>query len=120
MSSSGQPSLSETVDYTGVLRRRWPIVVAGAVAGLVLALAYVLVAPKSYNATAAVYVSSTGADVGNAASSSKSGSALVNMSTEAVVVTSGTVAGIAGHMMHSPLTTYELAKQVTVVNPPNS
>src|SRR5215469_17663930 len=119
MSSSGQPSLSETVDYTGVLRRRWPIVVAGAVAGLVLALAYVLVAPKSYQATAAVYVSSTGADVGNAASGGKS-SALVNMSTEAVVVTSGTVAGIAGHMMHSPLTTYDLSKQVAVVNPPNS
>src|SRR5215469_15894082 len=118
MSSSGQPSLSETVDYTGVLRRRWPIVVAGAVAGLVLALAYVLVAPKSYEATAAVYVSSTGADVGNATGGKSS--ALVNMSTEAVVVTSGTVAAIAGHMMHSPLTTYDLSKEVAVVNPPNS
>src|SRR5215469_7415770 len=120
MSSSGQPSLSETVDYTGVLRRRWPIVVGGAVVGLVAALAYVFVAPKSYEATAAVYVSSTGADVGNAASSSKSGSALVNLNTEAQLVVSGTVASIAGHTMHSPLTTYDLAKEVTVVNPPNS
>lgn len=119
MSSSGQPSLSETVDYTGVLRRRWPIVVAGAVVGLVAALAYVIVAPKSYGATAAVYVSSTGADVGNAAGGGKGG-ALVNMSTEAQLVTSGTVAGLAGHVMHSPLTAYDLSKQVTVVNPPNS
>ena len=62
MSSSGQPSLSETVDYTGVLRRRWPIVVAGAVVGLVAALAYVIVAPKSYQATAAVYSRPMAAD----------------------------------------------------------
>jgi capsular polysaccharide biosynthesis protein len=107
------------VDYTGVLRRRWPIVVAGAVVGLVAALAYVIVAPKSYDATAAVYVSSTGADVGNAASGGKGGG-LVNMSTEAQLVTSGTVAGLAGHMMHSPLATYALSKEVAVVNPPNS
>jgi capsular polysaccharide biosynthesis protein/Mrp family chromosome partitioning ATPase len=120
MSSSGQPSLSETVDYTGVLRRRWPIVVAGAVVGLVAALAYVVVAPKSYQATAAVYVSSTGADVGNATSAGKSGSALVNLNTEAQLVTSGTVSAIAGHMMHSPLTTYDLSKEIAVVNPPNS
>jgi capsular polysaccharide biosynthesis protein len=120
MSSSGQPSLSEAVDYTGVLRRRWPIVVAGAVVGLVLALAYVILAPKTYDATAAVYVSSTGADAGNAASSGKSSGGLVNLATEAQLVTSGTVAGLAGHTMHSPLTAYELAKKVTVVNPPNS
>ena len=54
MSSSGQPSLSETVDYTGVLRRRWPIVVAGAVVGLVAALAYVVVDPDDGEAAAQV------------------------------------------------------------------
>ncbi len=120
MSSSGQPGAFEAVDYTGTLRRRWPIVVAGAVVGLVGALAYVTVAPKSYEATAAVYVSSTGADQTSNSSGGKSGSALVNLNTEAQLVTSGTVAALAGHMMHSSLTAYQLAKQITVVNPPNS
>jgi capsular polysaccharide biosynthesis protein/Mrp family chromosome partitioning ATPase len=120
MSSSGEPGSMESVDYTGVLRRRWGIIVAGAVIGLVAAVGYVLVAPKTYTATAAVYVSSTGADVGNGASSGKAAAALVNMSTEAQLVTSGSVATLAGHMMHSPLTAYELGKQIAVVNPPNS
>jgi capsular polysaccharide biosynthesis protein/Mrp family chromosome partitioning ATPase len=120
MDSSGQPGAFEAVDYTGVLRRRWPIVVGGAVVGLVAALAYVTVAPKSYVATAAVYVSSTGADQSSSSSGGKSSGGLVNMNTEAQLVTSGTVATLAGHMMHSPLTAYELAKQIIVVNPPNS
>jgi capsular polysaccharide biosynthesis protein len=121
MSSSGQPAAFEAADYTGVLRRRWAIIVAGGVVGLVAALAYVVVAPKTYEATAAVYVSSTGADQSSSSSGGKSGgSSLVNLSTEAQLVTSGTVAAIAGHMMHSSLTPYQLSKQVTVVNPPNS
>jgi capsular polysaccharide biosynthesis protein/Mrp family chromosome partitioning ATPase len=120
MSSSGQPGPSEAVDYTGVLRRRWPIVVAGAVVGLLAALAYVIVAPKTYDATASVYVASTGADVGNAPTGGKAGSTLVNMNTEAQLVISGTVATLAGHTMHSSLTPYQLSKEITVVNPPNS
>jgi len=120
MNSSGQPGAFEAVDYTGVLRRRWPIVVAGGVVGLVAALAYVTVAPKSYVATAAVYVSSTGADSGSSASGGKASGGLVNMNTEAQLVVSGTVATLAGHTMHSPLTAYDLAKTITVVNPPNS
>jgi capsular polysaccharide biosynthesis protein/Mrp family chromosome partitioning ATPase len=121
MSSSGQPTAFEAADYTGVLRRRWAIIVAGMVVGLVAALAYVVVAPKTYEATAAVYVASTGADQSSSSSGGKSsGSSLVNMSTEAQLVTSGTVAAIAGHMMHSTLTPYQLSKQVTAVNPPNS
>jgi capsular polysaccharide biosynthesis protein/Mrp family chromosome partitioning ATPase len=121
MSSSGQPGAFEAVDYTGALRRRWPIVVAGAVVGLVAAFAYVTVAPKSYAATAAVSVSSTGADSSSSgASGGKSSSGLVNMNTEAQLVTSGTVAALAGHMMHSTLTSYQLAKQIAAVNPPNS
>jgi uncharacterized protein involved in exopolysaccharide biosynthesis/Mrp family chromosome partitioning ATPase len=120
MSSSGQPGTFDTADYTGVLRRRWPIVVAAAAVGLVAALGYVFVAPKSYVATAAVYVSSTGADSNGNSSGGKSGGALVNMNTETQLVTSGTVATLAGHMMHSSLTPYDLAKQIAVVNPPNS
>src|SRR5947208_7361420 len=121
MSSFGQrPGSAEVVDYTGVLRRRWWVVVAGAVLGLVGALAYVAVAAKTYTATASVYVAATGADVGNGITSSRTSGAAVDLDTEAQLVGSGTVAGLAGKMMHSSLSPYALAKQVSVTVPPNS
>ena len=120
MSSSGQPGALVPVDYTGVLRRRWWVVAAFAVLGLVGAAAYLVVAPKTYTATAAVFVKTTGADVGDGITGARTGGALVNLDTEAQLVKSGTVAAIAGRSMHSSLTSYELAKQVTVTVPPNS
>jgi capsular polysaccharide biosynthesis protein len=119
MGSSQQPGV-EAVDYTGVLRRRWAVVVAAAVLGLVGAVAYVVVAPKVYTATSVVFVKTTGADVGNGITGNRTSGALVNLDTEAQIVKSGTVASMAGKMMHSSLTAYELAKQVTVTVPPNS
>jgi capsular polysaccharide biosynthesis protein len=120
MNSSQQPGSAEAVDYTGVLRRRWWIVLAGAVIGLVGAVAYLMVAPKAYKATAAVYVAATGADVGNGIANSRTSGAVVDLDTEAQWVTSGQVAGIAQHLMHSPLSTGQLSKQVSVTVPPNS
>src|SRR5215469_16747404 len=120
MSSSQQPPPWETVEYTGVLRRRWPIAVAGALIGVVAALAYTTVAPKTYIATAAVYPRTTGANVGNGLQGNRTNNALVNLDTEAQLITSGTVAGLAGNMMHSPLTDSQLAKEITVTVPPNS
>src|SRR6516164_6373812 len=120
MSSSQQPGSLGAVDYTGVLRRRWWVVAGFAVAGLVGAAAYTVVAPKTYTATAAVAVKTTGADVGNGITGDRTGGALVNLDTEAQLVTSGTVAAIAGRSMHSSLTAYQLAKQVKVTVPPNS
>src|SRR5215469_11746270 len=120
MSSSQQPGSLGAVDYTGVLRRRWLVVAGFAVAGLVGAAAYTVVAPKTYTATAAVFVKTTGADVGDGITGNRTGGALVNLDTEAQLVKSGTVAAIAGRSMHSSLTSYELAKQVTVTVPPNS
>jgi capsular polysaccharide biosynthesis protein len=120
MSSSQQPGSLAAVDYTGVLRRRWWVVAGFAVAGLIGAAAYTVVAPKTYTATAAVAVKTTGADVGNGITGARTSGALVNLDTEAQFVTSGTVAGLAGRSMHSSLTPYQLAKQVKVTVPPNS
>ena len=120
MSSSQQPGSVAAVDYMGVLRRRWLVVAACAVLGLLGAAAYLLVAPKTYTATATVFVKTTGADVGNGITGNRTSGALVNLDTEAQLVKSGTVAAIAGKAMHSSLTAYELAKQVTVTVPPNS
>ena len=120
MSSSQQPGALAAVDYTGVLRRRWWVVAACAVAGLVAAAAYTVVAPKTYTASATVFVKTTGADVGDGITGNRTSGALVNLDTEAQLVTSGTVAAIAGRSMHSSLTPYELGKQVTVTVPPNS
>src|SRR5215468_5242744 len=120
MSSSQQPGSLGAVDYTGVLRRRWVVVAGFAVAGLIGAAAYTVVAPKTYTATASVFVKTTGADVGDGITGNRTSGALVNLDTEAQLVKSGTVAAIAGKSMHSSLTPYELAKQVTVTVPPNS
>src|SRR5215475_11328073 len=97
MSSSQQPGSLGAVDYTGVLRRRWWVVAGFAVAGLIGAAAYTVVAPKTYTATATVFVKTTGADVGDGITGNRTSGALVNLDTEA-----------------------QLAKQVTVTVPPNS
>ena len=119
MNSASQPDSYQAVDYTGVLRRRWPIVLAVTLLCLLGAVAYIVVAPKAYNSSATVYVSPTGAD--NASqSSSKGQSGSVNVSTEATIVTSGVVAAMAGKTLHSSLTPYQLGKQISVVVPANT
>lgn len=120
MNPSQRPDSFESVDYTGVLRRRWWIVLAGTVIGVVVALAYVVVAPKSYTATSTVNVVATGADQSNTNVSNSRTGGSVNLDTEAQLVTSGTVATIAAKMMHSSLPVYQLSKQISVTVPPNS
>src|SRR5215471_8640264 len=121
MSSVSRTDSFQAVDYTGVLRRRWPIVLVVTLVCLLGAVAYILVAPKSYSSSATVYVSPTGADNVNS-SSTGSGKAAgqVNLSTEGQIVTSAVVATAAGKTLHSSLTPYQLAKQVKVTLPPNA
>jgi capsular polysaccharide biosynthesis protein/Mrp family chromosome partitioning ATPase len=119
MSSISRPDSSAAVDYTGVLRRRWPIVLVVTLIGLLGAVGYILVAPKAYSSSASVYVSPTGADNVNPSSGGKS-SGTVNLFTEDQVVTSGVVATLAGKSLHSSLTPYALAKEVKVSTPANS
>src|SRR5690348_8736688 len=97
-----RPDSFELADYTGVLRRRWAIVLVVTIIGVVGAFAYTLVAPKTYTAMAAVYVSATAADQGSQVANSRT-SGSVNLDTEAQLVTSGTVSAIAVKTLHSPL-----------------
>jgi len=115
-----RPDSFEAADYVGVLRRRWWIVLAVTIVGLVGAFGYVTVAPKAYTATAGVDVTPTAADQSNAVAGSRTAGALVNLDTQAQVVVSTAVATLAGKMMHSPLTPWQLAQQINVTVPPNS
>jgi uncharacterized protein involved in exopolysaccharide biosynthesis/Mrp family chromosome partitioning ATPase len=114
-----RPDSFEAADYTGVLRRRWWVVLAGACIGLVGAFAYVTVAPKAYTANTAVYVAATAADQGGQLANSRTGGT-VNLDTEAQIVQSAAVATIAVKQLHSPLTPWQLSKQISVSVPPNS
>jgi capsular exopolysaccharide synthesis family protein len=49
-------------DYLAVLRRRWPLVVAMTVLGVLAAAAYLAAVPKSYVAASVVFVTAQGAD----------------------------------------------------------
>lgn len=118
MNSVQRPDSYEGADYTGVLRRRWWIVLALTIIGVVGALGYVMVAPKTYTATASVYVSATGADQSQLANSRTQGT--VNLDTEAQLVKSSNVATIAAKQLHSPLSPWQLSKEISVTVPPNS
>jgi capsular polysaccharide biosynthesis protein len=115
-----RPDSFEAADYVGVLRRRWWIILALTCVGLVGAFGYVTVAPKAYTATASVNVVPTAADQSNSVAGSRTAGATVNLDTQAQVVTSTAVATLSGRMLHSPLTPWQLAKQVNVTVPPNS
>jgi len=117
MSVSTRPDSFELSDYLGVLRRRWWIVAVLTCVGLAGAGVYAKTAPKTYTATASVYVSATAAN-NNQALGRTSGP--VNMDNEAQIVQSQTVAVLAARALHSPLTTQALVKQVSVAVPANT
>ena len=119
MNPVSRPESFEAVDYTGVLRRRWPILLGVTLICLVGAVGYTAVASKVYLATASVYVAPTGADNAGQSSGGKTGGT-VNTSNEAQIVTSGVVATMAGKILHSSLTPSALAAQVMVTVPANA
>jgi capsular polysaccharide biosynthesis protein len=121
MSNSGGPDQFEPVDYLGVLRRRWRVWIGVTILCVLGALAYLQLTPKTYSASASVYVTPTAAGQGNnQLANSRTSGAAVNLDTEAVVVKSGQVAQIAAKTLNSPLSPGALAAQVTVAVPPNS
>jgi Mrp family chromosome partitioning ATPase len=102
-------------DYLSLLRRRWPTIVAFLVLGLLLALAYLQVAPREFTARTAVLVTSTTAGVPE----SERGST-INLDTEAQLVTAtGTVADVAERLDVS-LAEVNLVDRVTITVPPNT
>jgi capsular polysaccharide biosynthesis protein/Mrp family chromosome partitioning ATPase len=120
MNLSQRPDSFEVADYTGVLRRRWWVLVAITLICVIGAVGYVAVASKVYTSQAEVYVAPTGADNSNQVANSRTGSGSVNLDTEAQIVTSGTVTEMAIKAMHSSLTPYDLSQDLLVTVPANS
>ncbi len=108
----------QLADYTGVLRRRWWIVVGVALIGLVGAAGYFGMAHKVYTASASVYVTATSGTANQVANGRTTGS--VNLDTEAQVAQSVTVAQAAAKLMHAIETPQQLVSRVSVTVPPNS
>jgi capsular polysaccharide biosynthesis protein/MinD-like ATPase involved in chromosome partitioning or flagellar assembly len=108
----------EISDYVGVLRRRWPTIVALTFLGALAAVAYIVVAPKSYTATASVYVTPNAANA--AALLGNKTSTVVNMDNEVQIVTSASVAKLAARDLHVSLPPSALATHVSVTVPANT
>jgi uncharacterized protein involved in exopolysaccharide biosynthesis/Mrp family chromosome partitioning ATPase len=108
----------QLADYTGVLRRRWWLVVAVAVIGTLGGIGYFKTAPKAYTATASVYVTASSGNANQVTGGRTTGT--VNLDTEAQIVQSATVAQAAAKLMHVPANLPQLVKQVGVTVPANS
>jgi capsular polysaccharide biosynthesis protein len=119
-----EPSLREPLlsDYTAALRRRWPVVVAFVIVGLVLAAAAYVAFPKSYSATAAVEVTPTGvaSQSGTNATSRSATGTNVDLDTEAQIVKSTLVATRVRQLLHTSTSVNQLVGDVTATVPPNS
>src|SRR5215469_16379528 len=120
MNPSQRPDSFEAANYFGAVRRRWWIVLGLTCLGLIGAFAYTVVAPKSYTGTAVVSVTPVAGSSGSQVTNGRTGPAQVNLDTEAQVVVSTQVSSRAAHMLHSQLTPWQLAQQVSVTVPPNS
>ena len=118
MNGSPGPDSFELSDYLGVLRRRWWLIVGVLCIGLLGAAAYYETAPRTYTASASVYVTATGAGSNQVQNGRTNGT--VNMDNEAQLVQSYTVAAIAARNLHSTLSPSDLVKNVSVTVPPNS
>ena len=115
--SSGPPDF-QLSDYTGVLRRRWWLIVVVAVLGTVCGVGYLKVAHKVYTATASVYVTASSGTANQVANGRTTGT--VNLDTEAQVVQSVAVAQAAGKLMHATVTPQKLISRISVTVPANS
>jgi len=118
MSETSGPEDVQAVDYTGVLRRRWWLIVAATIVGTLGAVGYLLAAHKMYTANALVAVSATAATSNQVANGRTTGS--VNLDTQAQIVRSLTVAQAAAKRMHATDTPQQLLARVSVTVPPNS
>jgi capsular polysaccharide biosynthesis protein len=94
-------------------------VALGAVFGLALAAVYLLVVPKTYVATASVFVNPIGGSGDNAVDGARVNS-LINLDTEAQLVTSQAVSAEAKVLLQTPEIVGQLVQDVSVAVPPNT
>lgn len=111
MNTPTRPDSWELADYGRVLRRRWRVVVALTCLGLLIAAAIVAIAPKTYKASASVYVNGLPTD----SQPSKGGATSVDMDNEAQIAQSPAVARLAAKQMPSHQT-----PSITITVPPNT
>lgn len=118
MSNTSGPEDPQAVDYMGVLRRHWRLIVAATLVGTLGALGYYALAHKVYTATASVYVTAN-AGTANQVSNGRTTGA-VDLDTEAQIVQSVTVAQGAAKLMHATEDAQKLITRVSVTVPANS
>ncbi len=118
MRHTSGPEDLQLVDYTGVLRRRWWLIVAVAVIGTLGGVGYFKAAHKVYTATTSVYVTATSGTANQVANGRTTGA--VNLDTEAQVVQSATVAQAAAKLMHATDSVQQLISRVSVTVPANT
>src|SRR5829696_6390876 len=87
--------------------------------GLALAAVYLLVVPKTYIATASVIVNPIGGTGDNAVDGARTNS-LINLDTEAQLVTSQAVSAEAKVRLQTPEIVGQLVQHVSVAVPPNT
>ena len=112
----GTASLGEFAD---ALRRRWWMLALGAVLGLALGSTFLLVAPKTYVATATVLVAPVGGVSDNVVDGGRTNSG-INLDTEAQLVRSQAVSSRAKVILATKEIVGQLVQRVTVAVPPNT
>ena len=118
MSYTSEPEDLQLTDYAGVLRRRWRVILACAITGLLAGAGYLHAAHKVYTATASVYVTATSGTTNQVANGRTTGA--VNLDTQAQMVRSSAAALAAAKMMHATDTIPQLLDRVSVAVPANS
>lgn len=110
------------LDYSGFLRRQWPVLLMGLGAGLMLSLLAIVLAPPTYESTTSVLVRPTSQDTNVSGGRTAEE---INLDTEAQIVTSSVVATLANadltdKNLRSGLSNRELAQRVNVTVPANT
>src|SRR5258705_14016164 len=114
MNPPAAPDYFELSDYTTVLRRRWRRIAVVTLAGVVLAAAYVFLAPKTYTATVLVQVNALPNNA-NAVGGRTGGPA--NLDNEAPSRRSLAVANLVKKRLGSPLSAIDLSTNIHVTVP---
>jgi len=114
---AGAPAM-DAAGLAAAVRHRWWVVLACAVLGVLGAGAAVQAIPSTYKATTTVLITPTGAE--QAAVTTVGRDKLINLETEAQILTSAAVAERVKTRLGSPRTATDLAGDIEVEVPPNT
>ncbi|MFL6128108.1 MAG: Wzz/FepE/Etk N-terminal domain-containing protein [Mycobacteriales bacterium] len=118
MDAGPSPDQAQVADFGAMLRRRWWVVLAGVIIGVLLALEIIALSSKTYQSTASVLVTSTGVGAEDVAGGRTSGE--INLDTEAQLLTSTAVSTGAQKLLRSAEDPRDLADRVMASVPPNT